>query len=101
MSNFGRIVRPVLRFVASVLITSGILMLADAGLTLAWQEPISAFIAAREQDQLRHQLTAYPRNALPRERLLGDAIRGRRHRLAQPCQVTRTHALTPQPAARH
>ena len=39
-------VRPVLRFVASVLITSGILMLIDAGLTLTWQEPVSAFIAA-------------------------------------------------------
>src|SRR5690242_8029902 len=40
-----RTIKPILRFVASVLITSGILMLADAGLTLAWQEPISAYLA--------------------------------------------------------
>jgi sortase A len=56
MSQAGRIWRPVLRFVASVLIVSGILMLADAVLTLTWQEPVSAFIAAREQDSLRHEL---------------------------------------------
>jgi sortase A len=42
--------------VASVLITSGILMLLDAGLTVAWQEPVSAFIAAREQDRLSNEL---------------------------------------------
>jgi sortase A len=46
----------VLHFVASVLITSGILMLADAGLTLAWQEPISAFLAQRQQDALGDEL---------------------------------------------
>jgi sortase A len=46
----------VLRFVASVLIVSGILMLADAVLTLTWQEPVSAFIAAREQGSLRNEL---------------------------------------------
>ena len=52
----GKVVRPILRFVASVLITSGVLMLIDAGLTLAWQEPISAFIAAQEQSTLNHEL---------------------------------------------
>ena len=47
-----------LRFVASVLIVSGGLMLADAGVTLAWQEPISAYMAAREQDELGDELDA-------------------------------------------
>ena len=89
-----------LRFVASVLITSGILMLADAGLTLAWQEPISAFIAAREQDQLRHELNAYARNALPRERLLVAAIRGLRHRLAKLAEIERKRAKTGHPIGR-
>ena len=37
---------------ASVLITSGILMLLDAGLTLAWQEPVSAYFAAQAQGDL-------------------------------------------------
>jgi sortase A len=36
--------------------TSGVLLLADAGLTLAWQEPVSAFIAAREQSMLEDEL---------------------------------------------
>jgi sortase A len=56
MARAGKIVRPVLRFVASVLITSGILMLVDAGLTVVWQEPVSAFIAAREQGALEDEL---------------------------------------------
>jgi sortase A len=35
---------------------SGVLLLLDAGLTLAWQEPVSAFTAGREQAALQHQL---------------------------------------------
>jgi len=48
--------RPTLRFVAAVLITSGLMMLADAVLTLTWQEPVSAFIAGREQASLGREL---------------------------------------------
>ena len=50
-----------LRFVASVLITSGILMLADAGLTLAWQEPISAIYARITQNRLGYDLRTLER----------------------------------------
>jgi sortase A len=46
----------VLRFVASVLITSGILMLIDAALTVTWQEPVSAYFAAQEQSGLKDEL---------------------------------------------
>jgi sortase A len=56
MRRGGKIVRPVLRFVASVLITSGILMLIDAGLTVTWQEPVSAYFAQQEQDGLNKEL---------------------------------------------
>jgi sortase A len=35
---------------------SGLLLLFDAGLTLAWQEPVSAFTAGREQSQLGDEL---------------------------------------------
>jgi sortase A len=56
MRRSARFVRPVLRFVASVLITSGILMLIDAGLTVTWQEPVSAFIAQQQQDTLKGEL---------------------------------------------
>jgi sortase A len=51
----------VLRFVASVLITSGVLLLADAGVTLAWQEPLSTLVAGRSQASLDGDLRAAPR----------------------------------------
>ncbi|MEA2421257.1 MAG: sortase [Thermoleophilaceae bacterium] len=56
MRRGGKIVRPVLRFVASVLICSGILMLIDAVLTVTWQEPVSAYFAQQEQDGLNSEL---------------------------------------------
>jgi sortase A len=57
--------RPVLRFVAAVMTTSGLLLIGDAGLTLAWQEPVSALIALREQSALEDQLEALPVPELP------------------------------------
>lgn len=56
MTPLRHAVRPVLRFAGSVLATSGVLLLADVGVTLAWQEPLSALIAAREQDRLEDEL---------------------------------------------
>jgi len=56
MSRAGKVVRPGLHFLASVLMTSGVLMLADAALTVLWQEPVSAFIAARQQGGLDDEL---------------------------------------------
>jgi sortase A len=56
MRRSGKIVRPVLRFVASVLITSGVLMLIDAALTVTWQEPVSAYFAQQNQDGLKKEL---------------------------------------------
>jgi len=90
----------VLRFVASVLITSGILMLADAGLTLAWQEPISAFLAQQEQDRLSQQLDAYARGALRREEQLVAAIRNLRRRLARLAAIERARAKIGSPIGR-
>jgi len=48
--------RRALRFGALVLIQAGVLLLADVGVTLAWQEPVSALLAAREQAQLEDEL---------------------------------------------
>jgi sortase A len=74
-------VRHVLRFAASVMIVSGVLLITDAGITLAWQEPISAYLNARQQDQLEDELAdpanqaevvqAFRTNKKP---LQGDAI---------------------------
>jgi sortase A len=44
--------RPLLRALSTVLIVSGVLMLADAFLTLVWQEPVSAVYAKIVQGQL-------------------------------------------------
>jgi sortase A len=65
-------VRAVLRFIASVLITSGVLLLLDAGVTLAWQEPVSALIAWRQQAGLQRELDATTRALTPYERALAD-----------------------------
>ena len=66
--------RAVLRFVASVMIVSGTLLIADAGVTLAWQEPISLLLSQREQDRLERELRDPPRRVLERRPLRGDAI---------------------------
>jgi sortase A len=72
MRRSGKIVRPVLRFVASVLITSGLLMLVDAVLTLTWQEPVSAYFAQQDQNHLNQELqTALPQTELDKQ-LLGS-----------------------------
>jgi sortase A len=67
-------IRAVLRFVASVMMVSGALLIADAGLTLAWQEPISLFLAQRAQAQLKRKLQHPPPRVLRRQPLKGDAI---------------------------
>ena len=67
-------VRAVLRFVASVMMVSGTLLIADAGVTLLWQEPVSAFVASREQGQLKKAFFDPPRRVIRRQPLKGDAI---------------------------
>jgi sortase A len=51
-------IRATLRFVAAVMTLSGVLLLTDAGLTLAWQEPISAVIGWQAQSELEGELEA-------------------------------------------
>ena len=48
--------RRVLRSLSTVLIISGVLMLSDAGLTLVWQEPVSAVYAKILQGSLDDDL---------------------------------------------
>ncbi len=47
------------RDLSLVLVISGLLMLADAGATLLWQEPLSAAIALIEQSNLDRRLLGY------------------------------------------
>jgi sortase A len=62
------------RFLAAVMTVSGSLLILDAGLTVLWQEPISALLAAREQAKLEDSLASPPARVLDRRPLPGDAI---------------------------
>ena len=77
-----------MRFVASVLIVSGALMLADAGVTLAWQEPVSAFMAARDQGELEDELDAQASSAL-RDKQLTASIRDVERRIKRLAELDR------------
>jgi len=66
--------RAVLRFLASVMLVSGALLIGDAGATLLWQEPLSWVLAQREQGQLEDALASPPQRVLDRKPLKGDAI---------------------------
>jgi sortase A len=48
--------RRALRFASTVLIVAGLLLVADALVTVLWQEPVSAIIAERNQSALRGDL---------------------------------------------
>ena len=86
MSPRRRAIRSVLRFVASVLMTSGVMLLADAGLTLAWQEPVSAFLAAREQGELEDELEDQA-ELTARDKLSVADIRDLRRRIRRLAQL--------------
>jgi sortase A len=66
--------RAAARFVGSVMMVSGTLLITDAVVTLVWQEPVSAFMAQREQAALEDALFDPPPRVLRREPLEGDAI---------------------------
>lgn len=51
-----RVLKAVARFAGAVLVTTGLLLLIDVAVTLAWQEPISAITSALDQDSLEKEL---------------------------------------------
>jgi sortase A len=66
--------RAVLRFVASVMMVSGALLITDAAITLLWQEPVSALVASRQQAELKEAFFDPPERVVLRRPLEGDAI---------------------------
>src|SRR5687768_4899079 len=50
------VVRTLLRQLSTILILAGLMLLADVGLTLVWQEPVSALYADWRQDALADDL---------------------------------------------
>jgi sortase A len=75
--------RRLLRGASTVLIVAGVLMLVDAGLTVTWQEPVTALIAKLRQHQLGNDLdeldAAHP---TPTERRALSHLRTDRQRVA-------------------
>ena len=61
---------------------SGVLLLLDAGLTLAWQEPVSAFMAGRDQAALRDELKGLDEQAVTDKQAVASE-RDVRRRLAK------------------
>jgi sortase A len=93
--------RRLLRACSTVLIVAGALMIADAGVTLAWQEPVSALMARLAQNQLAGQLeeieatepTDVQRRAL-------RALPTDRRRIAFLARAARRDATTGEPVGR-
>jgi sortase A len=86
--------RRALRALSTALIVLGVLVLADAGITLLWQEPLSALWAHERQNALSHDLDRLERRPLPnRERVALERLRGTERRLAFAARAFR-HGLT-------
>jgi sortase A len=78
----GRL-RRALRAFSTVLIVAGLILLADAGLTLVWQEPVSAMYAKLQQDRLDDELQTLEEAPLePHEQRALEKIPDPQRRLA-------------------
>src|SRR5438874_11613569 len=59
MMNTAARSRRLIRDLAAVFIISGILLLADAAVTLLWQEPVTAVIALIQRSSIDRRLLSY------------------------------------------
>jgi sortase A len=93
--------RRALRAISTVLIVAGVLMIADAGITLAWQEPVSALLARIEQNKLSGELDEI--EAAPPTRVQRRVLRAldtQRRRVAFLAREARRTAQTGDPIGR-
>jgi sortase A len=75
--------RRTLRALSTVMIVAGVILLADAGLTLLWQEPVSAVYAHIQQGRLSDELAELEQAPLePAEQRALDRIPDESRRLA-------------------
>jgi sortase A len=85
-------VRRVLRGLSSVLIVAGVILLVDAGVTLLWQEPVSAVYAHFQQNKLDGDLTELEQRPLaPAERRALDKIPDPARKLAFRARALKRH----------
>ena len=71
-TNPRRSRRRLARYASIVLLFGGVLLVAEAVLTLTWQEPISAISSSREQQRLERDASAQRTAAVADARLLRD-----------------------------
>ena len=65
----GSLVRRLIRDISSVLIISGVLLLLDAGVTLVWQEPVTAVIGLIERSEIDQRYLSAPLSPLDQHAL--------------------------------
>lgn len=93
--------RRALRTFSTLLIVAGALLLVDAALTLAWQEPVSALLARIEQDKLSTRLqTIEGRQLSPLERRALAHLEGEQRKLAFLARRARRDARPGDPLGR-
>jgi sortase A len=97
--GFGDRVRRLLRALSTVLIVSGAMLIADAGLTLVWQEPISAVYAKLQQRQLAGRLNDLENLTDLQLRAL-DRLNSEKRRVAFLARLLRRRAKTGDPIGR-
>ena len=73
--------RRALRGLSTVLIIAGLLLIADAGVTLAWEEPVTALLARFKQDSLENDLRSLERTQPTQLQLQALAGRTERRRI--------------------
>jgi sortase A len=93
--------RRALRAFSTVLILAGVLLLVDVGLTLAWQEPVSALLARIQQDKLDSQLEEIEEAPpTPVQRRALAALPSQRRRVAFLAREARSSAEEGEPIGR-
>jgi sortase A len=94
--------RRALRSLSTVLIVAGVLLLADAGLTLLWQEPLSAVYAKVQQSRLSGKLDDAFSSVIgtPAEKRVLAALPDDARRIAFASRAYNRHAQPGEPVGR-
>ena len=76
------IARRLLRWLSAALVIGGLLLLADAGVTLIWQEPVSAVVGAIGRSHIDKRFLSYrtaplsPLDQRALKEIINDALGG-------------------------
>lgn len=93
--------RRALRALSTVLIVAGVLLVVDAGVTLVWQEPVSALMASVQQGKLNDELEQLEQQApTPVQRRVLARLGDDRRRIAFLARVARRDAQDGEPFGR-